>query len=78
MLFALLAMIAAALFGIVSFGVYGADGLAQAAWVDYVFWGLIGAGAGLALLDGLVRCKVCDLSPRLARSSAFCQTARCC
>ena len=67
MVYILMGLVSAMLFGLSAVAVYGAEGLLQNAWVDYVFWWLIAASAGLALLDNTVglRCSICRRVPVL-------------
>jgi len=67
MIYILMGLISATLFGIGAVGVYGPEGLLGHAWVDYVFWWLIGTGALLALVEnaaGLFR-RPCRWLPDL-------------
>jgi hypothetical protein len=58
----LLSLIAAMVFGIVSHGVYGAEGITDHAWMDMVFWGLIGAGVLVSLANVFWECLPCRFS----------------
>lgn len=61
MLYILMGVVSATLFGILAVGVYGHDGLLDNLWVEYVFWWLIGTGVILALLENTfkLRCRPC-------------------
>ncbi len=67
MLHLLMGLAAATAFGIASFSLYGYQGLLDNAWVDYVFWWLIGTGVLLAALDSTfgLRCQICRRLPRV-------------
>jgi len=62
MLPVLLGLFSAMVFGIVSHGIYGTDDIMAHAWIDMVFWGLIGAGALVSFSDMLWECLPCRLS----------------
>jgi hypothetical protein len=74
MMYLILSFLTATVFGLVSFGIYGHEGMLQNPWVDYVFWWLIGTGIGLALFDNTIRCPLCQRVPSLP---ALCQDAPC-
>ena len=61
MLYILMGVVSATLFGILAVGVYGPDGLLGNPWVEYVFWWLIGSGIVLALVENTfkLRCTPC-------------------
>ncbi len=65
MLYILMGVVSATLFGIFAVGVYGPDGLLDNPWVEYVFWWLIGTGAALALVENAfkLRCGSCRQVP---------------
>ncbi len=57
----LMGLILAMLFGLMSFAVYGLDGLTEQAWIDIVFWSLILTGIGISLINEMGRCLACRL-----------------
>ena len=67
MIYVLLGLVSATLFGFVSFSVYGYEALLNDLWIDYVFWWLIGTGVVLAALDSdfRFRCEMCRRIPRI-------------
>lgn len=77
MLYTLIGLTTAAVFGIGAVNVYGLDGLMEQAWVDPVFWGLIAAGAIVALVGPPVRCWLCALSARFKNIRLLCQGSPC-
>jgi hypothetical protein len=58
-------LIAALVFELVSHGVYGTEDIMSHTWIDMVFWGLIGAGVLVSLVNVFWGCLPCRLS-RLA------------
>ena len=77
MLHVLLGLVAAALFGIGAYTVYGLDGLMERTWIESVFWSLIAAGAIVQLVGREVRCKLCALGARFDSSPILCQSSPC-
>jgi hypothetical protein len=74
MIHILLSLAMASVFGVTAFAVYG-YGVFENAWFDYAFWGVIGVGALLALIDdgSAVRRRVCrewPLAASLCRGDA--------
>lgn len=67
MIYLLTGLAAAMMFGIASVSVYGHEALLDNAWIEYVFWWLIGTGLLLAAVDSTlgIRCKVCRHLPRV-------------
>ena len=67
MFYLLTGLAAAMMFGVASVSVYGYEALVDNAWIDYVFWWLIGTGVLLAAVDSNLglRCKVCRHMARL-------------
>jgi hypothetical protein len=67
MIYVLMGLVSATLFGISAVTVYGTEGLLANAWVDYVFWWLIAASVGLASLESTMglRCSICRRLPVL-------------
>jgi hypothetical protein len=76
MIYLLMGLASATLFGISAVTVYGTEGLLANAWIEYVFWWLIAASAGLAFLDNTAGLRrrigrrmsvppaLCDETPR--------------
>lgn len=80
MLPVLVGLIAAAVFGLVSTLTLGTDGLMTNAWVDIVFWSLIGAGAAVSAINVSFECLPCRLSnlkPLRRWHEALCFNAPC-
>ena len=75
----LLGLILAMLFGLMSFAVYGFEGLTQYAWIDTVFWSLILTGASITLINEVGRCIACRIRRwfNLARFETFCTEVPC-
>lgn len=75
----LLGLVFAMLFGLMSFMVYGLEGLSQCGWIDTVFWSLVMTGAGISLINELGQCIVCRLHNwlKLTRFEAFCGETTC-
>ncbi|MDJ0864366.1 MAG: hypothetical protein QNJ87_14415 [Gammaproteobacteria bacterium] len=67
MLYLIMGLAAATAFEIASLSLYGYQALLDHAWVDYVFWWLIGTGVLLAAVDSSfgLRCRICRRMPRL-------------
>ena len=73
-------VVAASLFGIVATIVLGPQGLMTSAWVDVVFWSLIGAGAALSAINITWDCLPCRLSRMSHKQSLIdrlCRNAPC-
>ncbi|PUB77873.1 MAG: hypothetical protein DBP03_02875 [gamma proteobacterium symbiont of Ctena orbiculata] len=47
------------LFGLMSFFVYGLDGLINYPWIDAVFWALIATGTLITLINEVGQCLAC-------------------
>lgn len=62
----LLGLILAMLFGMMSFFVYGLEGLINYPWIDTVFWVLILTGTAITLINEVGQCLACKLKKRLA------------
>ncbi len=75
----LLGLIMAMLFGMMSFMVYGLEGLTQYAWIDTVFWSLIITGACITLINEVGQCLACRLNNliRLSRLETYCTELPC-
>ncbi|MCG7949455.1 MAG: hypothetical protein N0C84_24250 [Candidatus Thiodiazotropha taylori] len=72
-------LIMAMLFGLFSFMVYGLEGLVHYAWIDTVFWSLIGTGVLVSLVNELGRCLACRLKSwvKIPHIESFCSEADC-
>ena len=55
----LLGLILAMFFGLLSYAVYGLEGLTQYAWIDTVFWSLILTGIMISLINEVGQCIAC-------------------
>jgi hypothetical protein len=55
----LLGLVLAMLFGLMSFFVYGLEGLINYPWIDTVFWTLIAVGALITLINETGQCLAC-------------------
>ena len=64
----LFGMIAATLFGLVSYHTYGLEGLLHSPWINAVFWSLILTGGVVSLLDECNRCLPCRLQKIFTRN----------
>jgi hypothetical protein len=76
----LFSLIAAMLFGLLAHGMYGTEGVIQHTWIDMVFWGLIGAGAGVSLINAFGPCLPCVVSRALDAqrlSRRWCRAPQC-
>jgi hypothetical protein len=75
----LLGLILAMFFGLMSFMVYGLEGLTQYAWIDTIFWSLIITGASITLINEVGQCIACRIHNRLNLSwfKSFCTEAPC-
>jgi hypothetical protein len=75
----LLGLILAMCFGLMSFMVYGLEGLTQYAWIDTVFWSLIITGACITLINEVGQCLACRIQRwfRLNRIAPFCNQSPC-
>jgi len=75
----LLGLVLAMMFGLMSFMVYGLEGLTQYAWIDTVFWSLILTGASITLINEVGQCIACRLRRLLnvSRFEAFCTETPC-
>ncbi|MEW8508593.1 MAG: hypothetical protein AB2598_18020 [Candidatus Thiodiazotropha sp.] len=58
----LLGLVIAMLFGLMSFFVYGLDGLIDYSWIDTVFWVLIATGALITLINEVGQCLACRVN----------------
>lgn len=75
----LLGLVLAMLFGLMSFLVYGLDGLINYPWIDTVFWGLIVTGATVTLINEVGQCLLCRLKRILPihQLTRFCHELAC-
>jgi hypothetical protein len=75
----LLGLILAMLFGLMSFMVYGLEGLANSAWIDTVFWSLIVTGMVISLINELGQCIACRIKEliKIPRIELFCREGAC-
>lgn len=75
----LLGLILAMLFGLMSFAVYGFEGLTEYGWIDTIFWSLILTGASITLINEVGQCIVCRLSRwfKFAGFHRFCTQSPC-
>jgi len=55
----LLGLILAMFFGLLSYSVYGLEGLTRYAWIDTVFWSLILTGIFISLINEVGQCIAC-------------------
>jgi hypothetical protein len=58
------------LFGLMSFAVYGLEGLTEYSWIDTVFWSLILTGVAISSINEFGRCLACRMR-RWIRFSSF-------
>jgi hypothetical protein len=79
MLPTLLGLVLAMLFGLMSFFVYGLDGLINYPWIDTVFWGLIATGALVTLINEVGQCLFCRMIRILPKNQLgrFCNDLAC-
>jgi hypothetical protein len=75
----LLGLILAMSFGLMSFAVYGLEGLTQYAWIDTVFWSLIVTGVCISLINELGQCIACRVHRwfKLDALAKFCTQSPC-
>ena len=75
----LLGLILAMCFGLMSFVVYGYEGLTHYAWIDTVFWSLIITGACISLINEVGQCLACRLRGwfKLSHFDQFCTRSHC-
>lgn len=73
-------VVSASVFGIAATYFLGHEGLLTHAWVDVVFWSLIGAGAALTAINVSWECLPCRLSQMAHKQSLIdrlCRNAPC-
>lgn len=75
----LLGLIMAMLFGLMSYMVYGLEGLTQYAWIDTVFWSLIITGIMISLINELGQCLACRIQRwlKITRFESICSDSAC-
>jgi len=75
----LLGLIFAMLFGLMSYAVYGLEGLTHYAWIDTVFWSLILTGVAISLINEMGQCLACRARRwiKSARIETFCAQLPC-
>lgn len=78
----LVGFVAATLFGVLAYSVYGLDALVSYPWIDAVFWALIGAGVLVSAANISASGMICrfarlvgtrDLQARLCSPPAPCE-----
>ncbi|MCU7796372.1 MAG: hypothetical protein KZQ75_04495 [Candidatus Thiodiazotropha sp. (ex Myrtea spinifera)] len=72
-------LILAMLFGLMSFAVYGLEGLTEYAWIDTVFWSLLLTGTAITLINEVGQCILCRVRHwiKIARLEKFCTQLSC-
>lgn len=76
----IIGVVAASVFGIIATITLGQEGLMTHAWVDVVFWSLIGAGAAVSAIDaawGCLPCRLSRLSHKQSLIDRLCRNAPC-
>ncbi|MCG7876648.1 MAG: hypothetical protein JAY75_20805 [Candidatus Thiodiazotropha taylori] len=75
----LLGLVIAMLFGLMSFFIYGLDGLVSYTWIDTVFWTLIAIGALITLINEVGQCLACRFTQLISnrRFNRFCSDLAC-
>ncbi|MES9922616.1 MAG: hypothetical protein ABW152_00865 [Candidatus Thiodiazotropha endolucinida] len=75
----LLGLVIAMLFGLMSFFIYGLDGLVNYSWIDTVFWTLIAIGALITLINEVGQCLACRLKQLISnrRFNRYCSDLAC-
>lgn len=75
----LLGLVFAMLFGLMSFFVYGLDGLVNYTWIDTVFWALIAVGALITLINEVGQCLACRFRQLVSnkRFDRYCSELAC-
>ena len=80
MLPVLIGLVSAMAFGILSHSIYGTSGIMNHAWIDTVFWALIGTGVAVSAMNMIGECLPCRVS-RLLRvrkaADALCKKTPC-
>ncbi|MEW8077782.1 MAG: hypothetical protein AB2822_06815 [Candidatus Thiodiazotropha endolucinida] len=75
----LLGLVIAMLFGLMSFFIYGLDGLVNYTWIDTVFWMLIAIGALITLINEVGQCLACRFKQLISnrRLNRYCSDLAC-
>ncbi|MES9826050.1 MAG: hypothetical protein ABW127_16630 [Candidatus Thiodiazotropha endolucinida] len=75
----LLGLVIAMLFGLMSFLIYGLDGLVNYTWIDTVFWMLIAIGALITLINEVGQCLACRFKQLISnrRFNRYCSDLAC-
>lgn len=71
----LVSLVLAMVFGIVTQSIVGTENLLAYAWVDGIFWSIIGAGVGVAAISALLGCRICPTDEGRLRTA--CREAAC-
>ncbi|MEJ2609323.1 MAG: hypothetical protein P8179_04345 [Candidatus Thiodiazotropha sp.] len=74
-----LGLILAMFFGLMSYMVYGLEGLTHYAWIDTVFWSLIMTGITISMINELGQCLVCRIQGwlKITRFESICAKSPC-
>ncbi|MES9850457.1 MAG: hypothetical protein ABW170_01325 [Candidatus Thiodiazotropha sp. L084R] len=75
----LLGLIMAMFFGLMSYMVYGLEGLTHYAWIDTVFWSLIITGIMISMINELGQCIACRIQSwlKITRFESICGESDC-
>ncbi|MEJ2423549.1 MAG: hypothetical protein P8101_03665 [Candidatus Thiodiazotropha sp.] len=75
----LLGLTMAMFFGLISYLVYGLEGLTHYAWIDTVFWSLIVTGITVSLMNELGQCLACRIQRwfNTTRFESICNKTAC-
>jgi len=65
MLSTLIGLVAAMIFSVVTYMIYGLEGVMTQHWIDQVFWAIILAGIGMGIVNTVWKCLPCEISKRL-------------
>ncbi len=75
----LIGLVAAMIFSIVTYMIYGLEGVMLRNWIDQVFWAMVLSGMAIGAANAIWRCLPCQLS-KLAHSNKlseiFCNGCR--
>ncbi len=77
MLYTLGGLAAASIFGIITFSLYGYEGLMNRIWIDYIFWGLIASGTLLSHIAPWLKCLWCRIGDTFKGYGFICRGAPC-
>lgn len=58
----LVGLVSAMIFSIVTYMMYGLEGVMLRDWIDQVFWALIVTGIAIGVVNAIWRCLPCQLS----------------